>query len=149
MEAKHSHPNCPKGTVDLVENIYNNDLPFTKNIWLAEVIWDDAMMASIYLHCIEGVILADTYLNSTRDSYAVITDGPAIFAYNIGRFPMTHFFLFDRDYYESLEDQFLKCQYVAYTCLGGDGLPEDTLVHLYDQRAKLRIDELHLSEIIR
>ncbi len=147
MEARHTHPNLPKGTVDLIQNIYNNDLPFSKKLCLAEVMWEDKHMASVYVHRIEGIILADTCLNPIKDSYAVIVDGAALFAYNIGRFPQKQFFLFDRHHYETLTNKTDRFHYLAYTCLGGDGLPPDILVHVYDQHAKKMLEEIYLKEL--
>ena len=143
MEAKHSHPNRPDNTVDLINVIHNNELPFFKGHWLAEVMWEDKKLVSVYLHRIEGVILATTHLNSVQDSYAVVVDGRAMFAYNIGRFPAKDVFIFDREHYQALEYKPDRYQYLAYTCLQGDGLPDDLLVMLHDQHAKSLVEELY------
>ena len=147
MEAKHSHPNRPNDGIDLINVIKNKDLPFLKDHWLAEVRWEDKKLVSVYLHRIEGYILATTHLNSVEDSYAVVVDGQSLFAYNVGRFPIQGTYLFDRAYYESTEQKADRYQYLSYTCLQGDGLPPDLLVMLYDQHGKVLVEELYAKEL--
>ena len=147
MEAKHSHPNRPSGSVDLISSIQNNNLPFLKNHWLAEVKWEDKQMVSIYLHRIEGYILATTHANAVQDTYGVVIDGQAIYAYNVGRFPLQDVYLFDRGHYDSLDYKPNRYQYLKYTCLRGDGLPSDLLVMVYNQHSKELIEELYAREL--
>lgn len=147
MQARHSHPNRPKGSVDYIRDIYQKDMPFSKGLYLAEVVWEDTKMASVYLHRVEGLVQADTYQNEQRDTYAVIVDGPVMYAFNIGGFPEPQFFLFDRTHYETIDKKAERFHYLTYACLGGEGLPEDTLVHLYNQHKKIMLEEFYLTEL--
>ncbi|MEQ9440347.1 MAG: hypothetical protein RIG62_14935 [Cyclobacteriaceae bacterium] len=147
MEAKHSHPNRPSEAVDLISEIRNNNLPFLKDHSLAEIIWENKRMVSIYFHRIEGYILASTHLNTVQDTYAVVVDGQALYAYNVGRFPLKDVYLFDEAHYKTLEHKTDRYQYVSYTCLRGDGLPDDLLILLYDQHGKRLREELYAKEL--
>ena len=143
MQARHSHPNKFKDSTDYIKEIFHPDLPYGQGLFLAEVVWEDAKMASVYLHQIEGLIQADTNLNQQRDTYAVIVDGPVMYAFNVGGFPEPQFFLFDIDHYQMLEDKEERFRYVCYACLGGESLPDDILVHVYDQHKKELIEEFY------
>lgn len=92
---------------------------------------------------IEGLIQADTSLNEQGDTYAMIVDGPVIYTFNIGGFPEPQFFLFDFTHFQTLKDKEERFRYVCYTCLGGESLPDDILVHLYDQHKKEMVEEFY------
>ncbi|WKN46468.1 hypothetical protein [Tunicatimonas pelagia] len=114
---------------------------------LAEVIWENKRMVSIYFHRIEGYVLATTHLNAVQDTYAVVVDGQALYAYNVGRFPCKDVYLFDEAHYLALEHKADRYQYVTYSCLRGDGLPDDLLIMLYDQHSKTLREELYAKEL--
>ncbi|MEK6480938.1 hypothetical protein WJR50_25575 [Catalinimonas sp. 4WD22] len=143
MQALHSHPNKPKGAADFIKNIVQNDIPFSKGLYLAETVWEDPKMASVYLHRLEGLIQADTALNSQRDTYAIIIDGPVMYAYNVGGFPQPDFYLFDFSYYQTIEEKSERFRFLSYACLGGENIPENTLVLLYDQHKKIMLEEFY------
>lgn len=149
MQARHSHPNRPKGSADYIKEIYQSDLPCAQGLYLSEVIWEDTQMVSIYLHRIEGLLQADTYLNEQQDTYAIIVDGPVMYAFNIGGFPEPQFFLFDFAHYQTLKDKEDRFHYLAYACLGGEGLSNNTLIHLYDQHRKVMLEEFYREAYYR
>lgn len=73
--------------------------------------------------------------------------GPVMYAFNTGGFPEPQFFLFDRTYYATIEEKAERFHYLSYACLGGEGLPDDLLVHLFDQHRKIILEEFYLEAL--
>ena len=146
MQALHTHPKRPKEYADYIKDIFHDNLYHPEGLVLAEVKWEEKAFASVYLHKIHSIISANTNYIKERDTYAVIVDGAVLMAYNIGGYPWEGIYLFDRLHYDNLTEKMDKFDYVAYTCLGGPGLPPDFLLHVYDHTTKKRLDEISLPD---
>jgi len=148
MIARHSHPNRSSAPQDFIKQIYQTALPHSESLYLAETIWDDKQMVSIYLHRLEGLIQADTYLLDQRDTYAIVVDGAVMYAFNVGGFPEEQFYLFDLEVFHAFSDKSDRLNYLSYVCLGGDTslLNEKMLIHLFDQSRKIMLEEFYFCE---
>ena len=145
MQARHNHPALPEGMADYIDKIIERNLSIGNDLCLAQVERISAgkngpELSTVYLHKIRGVIQATTDYIKYPDTYAIIADGKALFAYNIGGSPTGQVMLFDKTYYDQLLNRSEKLAYVTHTCLGTVPLRSGSELNVVDQHKKKSLD---------
>ncbi len=145
MQARHNHPALPDGKADYINKIIERELTLGSNLCLAQVDRlsmgnNEPELVTVYLHKIQSFMQATTDYITYPDTYAIIADGTALLAYNIGGSPSGLVTLFDKKHYDQLINRSEKLAYVTHTCLGTVPLRSGSELNVVDQHLKKSLD---------